>query len=69
MWFTHPLRHKALSSGFRRDAIVIRALVLLSRRHDHPLSTQRVIWIHHSQFVDVMMGSMQGRRSAGRGKC
>ncbi len=32
-------------TGFRHDPVVSRALALLPRKHDHPLTMQRVIWI------------------------
>jgi hypothetical protein len=61
--FTHPLRHEPLPTGFRHDPVVSRAVVLLPRRHDHPLTMQRVISILNYDFLDVVMGSMECPRS------
>ena len=66
--FTHPLRHEPLPTGFRHDPVVCRALVLLARSHDRPLAVQRAIRILNNNFLDVMMGSMECRRLAGRGQ-
>jgi len=69
VWLTHPPRHEPLPTGFRHDPVVSRALVLLSRRHDHPLAVQRMIRILNYDFLDMMMGSMECRRSAVPKRC
>ena len=69
VWLAHPPRHEPLSTGIRDDAVVSRALVLLPRGDDHPLAVQRVIRILNNNLLDVMMGSMECRRSAGRNRC
>jgi hypothetical protein len=69
MWFTHPLGHEPLPAGICQDPVVSRALVLRPRRHDHPLAMQRMIGIGNYNFLDVMMGSMECRRSGGRSRC
>jgi hypothetical protein len=69
MWFTHPLGHEPLPAGFGQDPVVSRALMLLLRRHDHPLIMQRVIGIGNYNLSDVMMGSMEWRRLAVRNRC
>jgi hypothetical protein len=69
VWLTHPLRHEELPTGLRRDPVVRGALVLLSRRHDHPLAVQRMIRIFDDYFTGMMMGSMRYRRSAARNRC
>ena len=51
-------------TGFRHDPVVSRAVVLLPRKHDHPLTMQRVIWIPDKNLLAVMMGSMQCSRWA-----
>ena len=61
---THPLRYEPLAAGFGHDPEVVRSLVLLPRGHDHPLAMQRVIRILNDNVLDMMMGSMQCRRSA-----
>jgi len=66
--FTHPLRHEALPTGLRDDPVMCRAQVLLSRRDDHPLARQRVIRILNCNFIKVMMGSIQCRRSVVRSR-
>jgi hypothetical protein len=68
-WLAHPPRHEALPTGFRHDSVVSGALVLLPRRYDHPLAVQRVIRILNNNLLDVMMGSMECRRSAARARC
>jgi hypothetical protein len=67
--FTHPVRHEPLATGFRHDPVVSRALVLLPRKHDHPLTMQRVIWIPDNNLLAVMMGSMQCSRSGVLSRC
>ena len=69
VWLTHPLRHEALPTGLRRDPVMSGALVLLSRRHDHPLAMQRVIRIFDDNFMGVMIGSVRCRRLEGRNRC
>jgi hypothetical protein len=66
---THPLRHEPLPTGFGHDPVMSGALELRPRRHDHPLAVQRVIRILNDDFLDVMMGSMEYRRSVGRNRC
>lgn len=66
--FTHPLRHETLPTGLRDDPVMCRAQVLLSRRDDHPLAMQRIIRILNCNFIKVMMGSIQCRRSEDRNK-
>ena len=56
VWLTHPSRHEELPPGLRRDPVVSGPLVLLSRRHGHPLAMQRVIRIFDDNFMGVMMG-------------
>jgi hypothetical protein len=56
-------------TGFRHDPVVSGALVLLPRKHDHPLTMQRVIWIHDKNLLAVMMGSMQCSRSVVPKRC
>lgn len=68
VWLTHPLRYEPLATGFGHDPVVNCSLVLLPRGHDHPLAMQRVIRILNNNFLDVMMGSIQCRRLAGRNK-
>jgi hypothetical protein len=69
LWSTHPLRYEPLPTGFRHDPVVSRALLLLLRKHDHPLAMQRVIWIRDKNLLGVMMGSMQCRRSVVPKRC
>ena len=69
VWLAHPPRHETLPTRSCQDPEVSRALVLLSRRHDHPLAVQRVIRILNNNLLDVMMGSMGCRRSAAPGRC
>jgi hypothetical protein len=69
VWLTHPLRHEPLPTGLRKDPVVSRALVLLPRRHDHPLAMQRVIRILNDDCLDMTMGRMRYRRSAARNRC
>ena len=68
VWLTHPLWHEALPPGLRRDPVMSGALVLLARRHDHPLAVQRVIRIFNDNFMGVMIGSVRCRRSGGRSR-
>ena len=69
MRFAHPPRHKPLATGFGHDPVVSSALVLLPRGHHHPLAVQRVIRIFNDNLLDVMMGSMECRRSAVPNRC
>ena len=69
VWLTHPLRHEVLPTGLRRDPEMSGALVLLSRRDNHPLAVQRVIWIFDDDFMAVMMGSVLCPRLAVRNRC
>jgi hypothetical protein len=70
VWLAHPLRYEPLLTRFSYDPVVGPTLVLLPRRHDHPLSMQRMIGIlNNNHFLDVMMGSMKCRRSAALSGC
>ena len=69
MRLAHPPRHEPLATGFGHDPVVSSALVLLPRGHHHPLAVQRVIRILNDNLLDVMMGSMEFRRSGDRSRC
>ena len=69
VWLAHPPRHETLPTRFCQDPVVSRALVLLLRRYDHPLAIQRVIRILNNNLLDVMMGSMDCRRSGAQSRC
>jgi hypothetical protein len=64
VWLAHPPRHEPLPTGFRHDPVVSRALVLLPCGDDHPLAVQRVIRIYNNNLLDVMVGTMECRRTA-----
>jgi hypothetical protein len=69
MWLTHPLGHEPLPTGFHHYPVVSRPLVLRARRDDYPLTMQRMIRILNNNLLDVMMGSVECRRSAARNRC
>src|SRR5262249_39186027 len=67
--FTHPLGHQPLLTGLGHEPIVDHAVVVLLRQNGSALPVQRVVGVVDDNVVALMMGSMQGLRSAVPRRC